>query len=111
MSQSEFKNYAWLYFPGTPAGSKSTFDFTLNDFATGARSRGSYGKGAVVDSMDGRIMTENVSVSTVPISDTTVQSGSGFVGYLVVYVRHNGSDKDTKVYVNLDVRNCPKTHK
>ena len=102
LSQSEFKNYAWLYFPGTPAGSKTTFDFTLNDFTTGAISRGSYGKGAVVDSMDGRIMTENVSVSTVPSTDTTVQSDSGFVGYLVVYVRHNGSDKDTKVYVNLD---------
>lgn len=111
LTQEELKNYAWLYFPGTPVGYKNTFDFTYNDIATGAISRGSYGKGALVDSMDGRIMTENVSVSTVPSTDTTVQSGSGFVGYLVVYVRHNGSDKDTKVYVNLDIRNCEKGYR
>lgn len=79
---------------------------SIYDITTGAISQGSYGKGACVDNMDGRIMTENVSVSTVPSTDTTVQSGSGFLGYLVVYVRHNGSDKDTKVYVNLNIRNC-----
>lgn len=111
LTQEELKNYAWLYFPGTPVGYRNTFDFTYNDIATGAISRGSYGKGALVDSMDGRIMTENVSISTVPSTDTTVQSGSGFVGYLVVYVRHNGSDKDTKVYVNLDIRNCEKGYR
>ena len=45
MTQEELKNNAWLYFSGTPVGYKSTFDFTYNDIATGAISRGSYGKG------------------------------------------------------------------
>ena len=58
-------------------------------------------------------MTENVSAVYEASTNTTIQSGSGLVGYLVITITHNGKVQTSQVQipVYLEIRNCSKNYK
>ena len=108
ISKEAFKQYAWLYCPGTPSYSlKNDIWVTYQDFQNGTYSHGSYGTGDTVNVSD-HIMTNHVSVEEVSSTDKTLKSSVN-KGNIIVTVYHNGKQQE-RIYITvyLNTYNCPK---
>ena len=108
ISKEDFKNYAWLYCPGTPSySSENDIWVTYQDFQNGTRVQGGYGGGHTVNVSE-HIMTEHVSVTEVPSTDKT-STESINKGNIIVTVYHNGKEQE-RIYITvyLNTYNCPK---
>ncbi len=111
LTEKEFKNCAWLYFPGTPsmglsggwpmAGGKavSYWPITQDKFDSGELRRGSFGKNYMPD-WGPMVMTDHVSYIRVPTNNTATSSNSGYKGQLAVTLNHNGRNQKP-YYINV----------
>ncbi len=111
LTEKEFKNCAWLYFPGTPSmglrggwpisggTAASYWPITQDKFDSGELRRGSFGKNCMPD-FGPMVMTDHVSYIRVPTNNTATSSNSGYKGQLAVTLKHNGNDQKP-YYINV----------
>ncbi|MCR5252600.1 MAG: Ig-like domain-containing protein [Treponema sp.] len=125
MSEREFKNYAWLYCPGTPEASfngtyRTNYKITYDDIVEGnfgTYKNGYYGSALGDDPLllyvEPYIWKEHVQFDKdINSRDTSLRSGSSEVGYLTLVYKHNGEEvKECIGKVFLELRNCPKDYR
>ena len=107
LSEAEFKNYAWLYCPGTPKyRSKNDIWVAYQDFQNGTYTHGGYGTGDLVNVSE-HVMSNHVSYSLVPTNDKTMMDYKK-VGTITVFTWHNGNEEPITINVILETYNCMK---